>query len=257
MKRTIALILCMALTMVLAGCATGSDSRNHQTGDEEMEFAVMTQQEIELLSKAYADAERIREGKLFRYQQEGLAQLRAGMAYLQAKYPTNTPEVIGFAPATKFTPWAQLTLQGADAQTYLLKVTPQEGEYICEDTYYGALLRANYDAYVEGLLGMAGIDARAFTRFLEPKGMEVDGSISVESFVALRPCVSRDTHLYVVDAVDRQWVQEAVQSALKEGGLYGTYILYFVPADSYAQGAAMDAQQQDWPYVSFSCFDIG
>lgn len=221
-----------------------------------MESVEMTSQEIEILSAVYTDSERIREGRLFSHQLEALQQLRAGMQYLDEKYPGHKLNILTYAPATKFTPSAQFLLQGDGEETYTMTVSVTNDAYVCADSYYGTLIRDSYDKHVSELLTGGGFGAESFTTFSTPMGMEVNGDITVQEFISIEPKVSRNTHLFITETSDQDAAKTAIQALLEENGLYGSYILFFVPASEYGDVLTMEANRSSWNYLSFNCFNI-
>lgn len=261
-SRVLVYVLLLAL---LAGCAGGAAKQDPQgtepttdaTGDESMDYTEMTDQEKELLSAAYADADRIREGKLFEHQLEALEELRAGLTYLEDKYPDFPLLVLSFQPANKFNPWAVLSLRDESGDTYTVTVTPTDGSYVCADDYYGALLREAYDEYVSGVLQTGGFSALSYTTFPEPAGSEIGADITVEKLLEIQPRLSRSTHLFSEETQSHDDTAASLRECLVQAGLYGSYTLYFVPREQLGSAAELEEGRNAWEKVSFNCFDIG
>ena len=221
-----------------------------------MEQLIMTEEEIRLLSAVYDNEARLREGKLYDYQKEALDQLRAGLAYLDSKYPDFDPEILTFTPATKFTHWAQFLIRGDGEGTYTLTVEPTGDDFLCQDTCYGKWIREPYDCYVTELLQSAGISAGVYTHFPVPVGMEIGQYTTVSEFIQFSPRINRQTRLYIADSGNAEADAATIRQLLKEAGLYGHYFLYCIPADQMSSVEEMEQNRKQWDSISFTCYDV-
>lgn len=256
-KSLILLIVCLPVCL-LSGCRVAYDlptqpDNSAATGGDTMDHVEMTDKEMELLCQNYQDTDRIREGLLFDYQAQALGQLRAGMSYLAEKYPSQSFEVLTFEAATKFSGRATILFQGGVPGEYTLYVRPSDGEYICTDTFYGGLLREEYDKKVEEALASGGRIGRSYTRFPSPVGVELGEGATADDLFRLFPKLTRDTDLFFV-CDDHDAAAKEVQAVLTQAGFYGAYTMYFVqelPPDILV----LESGRSDWEYAVFNCFD--
>lgn len=210
----------------------------------------MTEQELEIMISVYGESKQLLEGKLFDYQKDALAQLQAGFSYWEKKYPGTTMPLLTFSPANPSTPWAQFLLQGPDSSTHKLTVTPSESGYICADNYYGTLIRESYDCKVAEILSTGGINAVTVTTFPQPMGIEICNS--ADDFISYEPKIARQTHIYTPEDSD----QAQIELLLRKAGLYGTYIVYFVPDQQYGELSYMTENRTIWRKETFNCYDF-
>ena len=243
-----------------AAAETTADRTESEGGNDmgDQEIMNLTEQEKKLLCEIYPMEDRIMEGRLFSYQKRTVGAFRAGMNWLSAKYPEYTFEALSLAPATKFYPWMTVRIRSGNSGVRELRVTPGEEGYSFGDTFYNELLREKYDAKVEELLREAGFTTRSFTEFTaaqEKTGPET----SVEELLEMKSLLPRMTHLYI-DGVSGKEEQgstaEAVRTALKDAGVYGAYILYFVPGGLILETEDLEKQRLQYESSVFNCYDV-
>lgn len=258
-RKSIIFLLSVVLASALIGCNGAKnpgypDSVSEGAEKEMINVTDLTEMEKELLVGAYPnDEERIQNGSLFDHQDDALKQLRAGIAYLTEKYPEKTPDIILFSPATKFTQWAEMSLEAPSGKMYRLAVSPTENGYECADDYYNEFLREPYDQYVADILAKAGFTVLSFTEFPSLVGTEVDGNTSIEALIAIEPPLTRNTHLFIAQSIGDPIAAE-IESRIKEIGLYGSYTLYFA-ASLDEEVMALEENRKTMEYKSFSCFE--
>lgn len=98
-KKKFLFILCSVLTVLASGCR-----REEQQPPKQPEETIeLTDEEERILCELYVDEERIREGKLYGYQETCLEQLRFAMDYLEEKYPNKDFEILTIHPKSKVT----------------------------------------------------------------------------------------------------------------------------------------------------------
>ncbi len=259
MRRMLILACLFAMTSGCGAANTVFDSGISQTnsktkGEEDMEKTEMTALEVELFCKVYQDTNRICEGRLFDHQEEALRQLRTGMAYLEEKYPGQTLKVLSFEPANKFNGRAEILFHSDDTEDYTVYVEPTDEKYLCTDTYYGRYLRVSYDKRVQDVLAQGGYTGMAYSRFPVPAGMEIGIETTVDDLLRIQPKLTRTTDLFLA-ADDKEQVAAEVQSLLTDAGLYGVYILYFVPK-LQENLTDLDEKRTQFRRMTFQCFDI-
>ncbi len=235
-----------------------TETSNDKGGEEmeNMESMELTDQEKRLLCEIYPMEERIMEGRLFNYQKDTVTGFRAGMDYLARKYPGYDFEALSITPASKFDPWMIVRIQSGDAGIWELKVTPEKEGFSFADTFYNALMQEKYDSMVEELLKAAGFEVRSYTVFTAPQE-KTGPETTVEELRESR--LPRMTHLFIQKPENKEAqdeTAEAVQSALKNAGVYGNYILYFVPGGLVLDAEELEKQRLQMESRAFSCHDV-
>lgn len=216
----------MIIVITLVGCGREKEEPADKPAVTVKQQADLTEEEQKLLIAAFGDDENIRAGNLYDYQKEALIQLRTGMEYLKEKYPREDFSVLSFSNATKLTEYASCYFQtDASSKEYLLTITPENGEYVCRDTYYGEKIRDRYDAELESILRENGYETKLYTDFSTPAGMDVDGNVTMQTVNEVSPKIARCTFVFVDLSLMGQG--ENIQNALYDNGAYGSYILYF------------------------------
>lgn len=258
-KRVLILLISCLSAVLLPGCQAAREpsaqpDNSIAIGENTMDHIEMTDKEIELLCQNYQNIDRIREGLLFDYQAEALEQLRAGTSYLKEKYPGQSFELLTFEAATQFNGRAAVSFQGCTPEEYTLYIRPSDGEYICADTFYGSLLREEYDKKVEEVLASSGYYGRAYTRFPSPVGRELGEDTDADDLLKFFPKLTRDTDLFFICEDHDTAVKEA-QAILSQAGFYGAYTLYFVQ-DLPQDIQVLESGRSGWEYAVFNCFDI-
>lgn len=256
-KRVILSLVCLS-ALLLSGCGTDGDppasaalpGNSTVIGENGMDHIEMTNTEIELLCRVFQGEDRIREGKLFSHQEEGLRQLRAASGYLDQKYPGHSFVTVAFEPATKFNLSATLTVE--DGREYTVRVQLRDdGGYDCSDNCYGKYLQPRYDQYLEKTLADSGYTVKTYTRFPAPSDV-LGPETTVEQLLQQAPKQTRSVDLFFV-AEDHDAAGE-LQALMTQAGLYGTYTVYFVPELDDIQ--ALEDQRSGLEYALFSCFDL-
>ena len=225
-KTLYIIIMTMIIVITLVGCGREKEEPADKPAVTVKQQADLTEEEQKLLIAAFGDDENIRAGNLYDYQKEALIQLRTGMEYLKEKYPREDFSVLSFSNATKLTEYASCYFQtDASSKEYLLTITPENGEYVCRDTYYGEKIRDRYDAELESILRENGYETKLYTDFSTPAGMDVDGNVTMQTVNEVSPKIARCTFVFVDLSLMGQG--ENIQNALYDNGAYGSYILYF------------------------------
>lgn len=267
-RKTGILPVIIAAMMVLAtGCTdtfTTAKEATEQAGGEamsgvenEMSVTDLTETEKKILTDVYGEEERFEEGRLFSYQREALYQLRAGLSYLQQRYPEHEFQTESFSPGDRFRPWAELHFKDEQSPTCLVKVFPSEGgkEFVCEDNFYGYLLQESYDGRIEEILKEAGCPARSYTVFLSTAGSDLPADPSVDELLAYDPEMGRQTALYVSEAEPDEETADSMQKILLANKLYGNYWVYFTGQETTGDIKDLEAEKNQWESLTFSCFE--
>ena len=252
-KTLYIMIMTMIIVIALAGCGREKEEPADKPAVTVKQQADLTEEEQRLLIAAFGDDENIRAGNLYDYQKEALIQLRTGMEYLKEKYPGEDFSVLSFSNATKLTEYASCYFRaGASSKEYLLTITPENGKYVCRDTYYGEKIRNRYDAELESILRESGYETKLYTDFSTPAGMDVDGSATMRTVNEARPKIARCTFIFVDSNLMGQG--ENIQNALYDKGAYGSYILYFSDNLMDKSIDQLVLQRKEFKSITFNIF---
>lgn len=187
-----------------------------------MEQIQMTAMEYRLMVTAYGEGPELSKGRLFGYQKETLTQLRDAAVFLERRYPEREFHYSALTPVTRQLNQMELLFQEGGAPAfYSLQMTPTEHGPRYAENFYGAVLHAAYDEWMEKTLAQKGIQALAYTIF--PYVMEdIDGTWTAERLAALGKALGRNTVLFLSGAADEAKA-EALKALTGALGLYGSY----------------------------------
>lgn len=175
------------------------------------------------------------------------------MEYLKEKYLGEKFSVLSFSNATKLTEYASCYFRtGASSKEYLLTITLESGSYVCRDTYYGEKIRDRYDAELESILRESGYEAKFYTDFSTPAGIDIDGSATMQTINEVSPKIARCTFIFVNPSLMGQG--ENIQNALYDKGAYGSYILYFSNNLMDKSIDQLVRQREEFKSVTFNVF---
>ena len=214
---------------------------------------VLTPEELRLLSDAFGEEERLKEGRLFSYQMEALSYLRDGMDYLEGRYQDRHFQYESFITANKFQPWAELRFHEGASRSCLVKIIPDEDGTVCEDNFYGVLLGDEYDRVVEQNLAQAGFPVRSHTIFIGTLGSAFPADATVKDIALCDTAPLRQTALYVIDPVPDEALVSGIKTALDGTGLYGDYWVYFTGQDIDGSIDRLEAGKSGWESLTFCC----
>ncbi len=239
MKRILVfLLICSSLG--ITGCER-MPSAEQQVGMEE-NHANLTPEKKDFLSAISMDEERVQEGKLYEWQKEVLRQYDYAMAYLGRKYPSHSFYFTGCNPAGKNESFSTFwfTADGGTDSYELYLYTEADGDYNCEDNYYGELIE---DSYNDALLSLLeervpeciGVACDFNTVQGEAFGEQLTGQEILDGDYG----ISNTTCIYAVqpDAAKAQTLAKKLGSVINEQGIYGSYyieILDSEPDDTYS-----------------------
>ena len=220
-----------------------------------MGFVEMTETEKTLLAATYPTADRIKDGFIFLYQEDGLRKLRAGVNYLQEKYPDADISILSFDSGETLSQTAVLRFRCGDLGEYRAMITTQDQQDVCTDTLYAAFLRPDYDKSIEELLTRDGLTVRSYTKFPNPVGKELGADSDASKLLEEKPRLPRYTHLFAAGGED-QSLAESLQQRLHDAGVYGSYTLYFTGNDSASDVLELESKRNGFARLTFTCFDV-
>ncbi len=252
MRNTIIIFLVVSMLLAFSACAYFA--RTEEPAAQEMGVK-LTEEEKTLLKALYPE-EFIETGNLLDYQKEALEYLRAGKQYLEERYPYDGVSILSFVPASKFNQFAEIWFTVSSfPDEYLAVISKSEDGFYFADTLMCAKLNADYDEYVENVLGGAGFDVRSSTTFPNPLAGEFPADGTVEDFLEFARHLKRTTRLFIVSD-DQDATAEALREAIHNAGLYGTYHVAFCDNITGFTADDLNAKWDDLQHVSFNCFDI-
>lgn len=134
-KKKFLFILCSVLAVLASGC-----KREEQQPPKQPEETIeLTDEEERILCELYVDEERIREGKLYGYQETCLEQLWFAMDYLEEKYPGEDFTILAIHPKSKVT--LRTTVEfyepGNTENYHNLFIEPDGDGWVGEDDFEG------------------------------------------------------------------------------------------------------------------------
>lgn len=134
-KKKFLFILCSVLAVLASGCR-----REEQQPPKQPEETIeLTEEEERILCELYVDEERIREGKLYGYQETCLEQLRFAMDYLEEKYPDKDFTILAIHPKSKINMRTTVEFyELGDTENYHnLFIEPDADGWVGEDDFEG------------------------------------------------------------------------------------------------------------------------
>lgn len=248
MSKRLRFYICIVMLLLLYGC--GMD--NNQRGEVETVSIKMTEEEIALMTDVYGEEDRMRSGDLFDFHVEALQQLRAGMEYLEKKYPECGVKIINFSPATKISTQAQFLLKGEGEESYTMALQIVGDEYVCTDDYYSVFVRDEYDRQVSTILESGGVAATVYTTFASLLGEAIGKDVELSEFLTVASEATRKTDIFILDTENKEHLKEEIQDLIENAGLYGSYVIFFVDEEGYSDREEMEKNRLNWDYLTFN-----
>ena len=256
-------LLLGAVAAAISGCVfinplweKTADKAGEKTEDQTLSGMTPKEQAVMIDTFGEDESARIKEGRLFSYQEEALSQLREGVSYLENRYPGHDFLCTSLDPANKFRPWAEIYFKEGNSGNFLVKVIAKKVDghysgYICEDNFYGQILRKEYNAALEEMFADAGYKVRVYACFINTLGEGFPADASVDDL--LKADTSPSTAVYVSGAVpDREFV-DGLRAVMEENHVSGDYFIYFTGTDVTSQTAeCLEAKKAGYESLVFS-----
>lgn len=230
------LCIFVVVMLFLGGCARYKDSslkEEKKLPDEDYE---MTDEEKQFLKGIYIDEERIEKGLLYSYQKKMLMHYRFALQYLNEKYPSYSFKIESGTPINKVNTYATFHFREESMDDWFVLLLYEEEELICVDNFYGYIIREAYDDYIysqciDSIPSLLG----TYSDISCARGIEYDENMTVEEIIngdkPLYPW-SPMTKIYLAgDHISEDvWEQtvETVEKTIKDLGLYGSFIIYYL-----------------------------
>ncbi len=226
MKRILFILLAAGLWSG-TGCAAKAADPEQEV--EEMGAEAELSEEKKLfLKKISVDEDRIDEGKLYDWQEELLKQYDYVLGYLGDKYPSHQFQITDCEPESKMNDSAVFWFTAdAGEDLYELYLTPQEEErYLCQDNYYGYLVKSSYDSALTELIReevpeCAGVSSS----FNTAQNEKYDENLTGEDILNNGEKLTNSTKIFILaeDETRAEKLIESVQEVLAANHVYGSY----------------------------------
>lgn len=237
------------MALLAIGVFLGMANRAQQ--ERNTSIKPMTSEELALFMTAgYTDTARIERGDLLDEETEALAQMRAGIAYMEKKYPKSDVEYRFFETGTEPINHATLGIEGSGITVRIY--TSEEG-YMCSDNFYSTLIQKGYAEILEDEFLQLGLGVKTYTRFPELLDGLLDEDATAEDYITAYPMLTKNTDVYISADVFADVDAEELSVSLKERGVYGSFTLY-AAEDIEQTVAELASQRRDMEYVCFNCF---
>ena len=219
----------------LSGCRNTHDILEQTTKSAtQKESLELSDDEMKFLCSKYIDEDRIKEGKLYSYQEEALSQYRAVRDYLESKYPGT--EFVIYALQTinetsNETGTAGFYVSGEQDDNYDIRITKENNSYKVADNYANNILGETYADKVK-----ADIESEF------PGNIEVyvqingfldenqDGRATGEEAFAVEN--KKDVYIYAdaePDAAKCREIADKVEKYFRHENQYISCVVYFAP----------------------------
>lgn len=178
-----------------------------------------------------ADEERIEEGRLWSYERNKLEQGRAGMEYLEEKYPGYEFKITYFESMINL----QTFSVREETTDYLFSMYIWENEddtFRIEDNFYAYFFEDKYGAYLEEKI-KTEVDTvvKVNAHMSGVKGREYDSGMTVEDILSgqLEVYVTNNVLIAAKDLTEEECRTnvETVCKSIEKAGLFGIYNIYF------------------------------
>ena len=209
----------------------------------------LTEDEMQLLCSIYPDGENIRSGKLLSPQKRTLAHYRSAKSYIDRTYGDISYELVSFTTVSPLFRYDEMRIK-VDQNDYSVRIFGEDCE--CKDNIYSAFIHADYDRYLEKMLGCVGIEGKAYTVFEEFLGEEDTGSSTVWDLLGKNPKLSRQIAVFVAGSDDECTAK--IEEAFCREKVYGNCCVYFVPVGEEKTAEEFMAGKDGYSYRLFNSF---
>lgn len=178
------------------------EKSNLKEESSDMETKVdMTPEQEALLCKISINEDRVKEGKLFVWQEEVLRQYDYAMDYLLGKYPSYTFHIVDCEPKNKLNnAYSKFVFQESDDSEsyYDLYLYVEDGEYSAEDNFYGYIIEEEYENELKAVLLQEDIPCdRVDARITTVEGNDFNEKLEVSDIINGNVHVQNTTFIYI------------------------------------------------------------
>lgn len=228
MRKIVVIILLIGILGCTAGCA--SSSRLGYQADDGTADIKLSQDKEDFLIGISMDEERIRSGKLYDWQKEVLHQYDFAMDYLKRKYPSYTFHLNSCTPKGRDNSWSTFWFcADGYTKTYdLYLYSDEDGNYSCEDNFYGEFLQDRFD---EALLQLLSEDVPECTKvvsaFHTVQGEKYGESFSERSLLNGEDKLQNSTDIYAVSdsEIHAQRIADDIERLIRTKKIYGSFYI--------------------------------
>lgn len=216
------------LLFCMAGCSEPLE--NMQEINVTANSTELTQEKKDFLSTISMDEERVQHGELYEWQEEVLRQYDYAMEYLKKKYPSHTFNFTSCNPQGKnesFSTFWFIVDHGEKSYDLYLD-RDSNGNYSCEDNYYGELVKESYNlALLSRLQGSISECVGVSSNFNTVQGEMFNEKLTGQKILDGNNKISNTTYIYAVsyDASKAQIVAEKIEDFIKKENIYGSYYI--------------------------------
>lgn len=237
MRKKVAILLLMTVLGSVSGCASAFP-RDRQANSE-IEEVKLSQDKEDFLIGISMDEERIRNGKLYDWQKEVLHQYDFAMDYLKRKYPSYTFCMNSCTPKGRDHSWSTFWFcaEGYTKTYDLYLYSDEEGNYSCEDNFYGELLHDRFDEALWQLLSENVPECtKVVSTFYTTQGEKYGESFDEQAILNGEDKLPNNTDIYAVSDSEIQAgrIADDIECLIKTRKIYGSFyieILSSEPAD--------------------------
>lgn len=234
MKNRIVLILICSLLGVTgcAGVITEKQLEVNAMGNE----VELTQEKKDFLAEMSIDEESIQNGELYDWQVEVLRQYDYAMEYLNKKYPSSTFKFTSCNPKGRDNSFSTFwfTEDGNDDSYDLYLYVDEDGNYSCEDNYYGKLLKDSYNQEFLTLLQKNVPECIGVaSEFNTVQGTEFGEQITGKTVLEKNKKLSNTTYIYATesDISQAQILAGKIEDIIRSKKIYGSYYIEILNSD--------------------------
>lgn len=246
-----AVALTLGISLCMVGCKGGGDTEKKaedmdETLDEGMsEPLELTEEEKKILLSLTVNESHVEKGDLFLYEVEYVMQMRYGKEYLEKKYPSYSFHYVMMEPKNKINPYTTIDFSEDGIEEYfemhIYTEDEENSSYQAADSFYGSLIRKDYESLVLDQVKMACEDA--FVVYANIAGVYDDDyteALSLEELLENKKMLRSITQIYVdgqgIDEAEYEALSLAVKEQLEAQRLSGTFTICFLKRvpDDYA-----------------------
>lgn len=238
------LLICLLSVVLVGAYAAHRESKR----EEQARITQVSDLEVALLAPNYPEMEISTDRGLLSYQAEGLQQLRAGMEYMEAKYPSYTVEYESFESMARPISCAVLHIKGTDC---MVQIENTADGYVCSDNFYGQLIQGEYDEFLSQVLELNNYTASVCTKFTTLRDNLTNEDSKVQQYLENYPDFTGITEIYLSVLPHGTVDASELKLTLRKARVYGSYIVYYVdgPVDDLSQ---LMQDKLNYPYVQFT-----
>ncbi len=223
-----ALFVIALIVMLCTACSSDDKGNGTAPFHENLNFdLVPNEEETEILCRTYINEDRIREGKLYGYQNKQLLRIRYAENYLAQKYPDMDFHIWeGAEKPDSNDCWKFSFTNLSQEEYYHLYVLETPDGYEAVDEYSIEVLAQEYDNWLsEELSCFLGSQVYTETAFWG-NSWQLCSLKSIDDILLLDDQLPRNTNIYTYEVQDPASLADKLIQYLKDKDIYGSYSIY-------------------------------